>query len=227
MLADRMRMKRPAIGDPLWSTVKSLLHANGSSGSTAFTDATGLSWTAGGNAQISTAQSVFGGASASFDGAGDYIGASNPVLYSRDFTVEGRFRVNAINKSQIIFTTYNGASQANTIVIQFDSSNVLLCSNGLVNAAGTTTLSANTWYAFAAVYVHATTTLRIYLNGVLELTLVQPITNGAATMYYGGSPGDANIGTRWFDGYLDELRISWVARYTANYTIAAAPFPNF
>ena len=52
---------------------KSLLHFDGTDASTTFTDESGKTWTAHGNAQIDTAQSVFGGASGYFDGSGDYI----------------------------------------------------------------------------------------------------------------------------------------------------------
>ncbi|HET7655575.1 MAG TPA: LamG-like jellyroll fold domain-containing protein, partial [Luteimonas sp.] len=54
-------------------TVKTLLHFNGTHGSTTFTDETGRVWTRGGNTIISTTQSKFGGASAFFDGGADYI----------------------------------------------------------------------------------------------------------------------------------------------------------
>ena len=52
---------------------KSLLHFNGSDGSTTITDESGKTWTAYDNAQIDTAQSKFGGASMLLDGVGDYI----------------------------------------------------------------------------------------------------------------------------------------------------------
>jgi len=57
------------------------LHCDGTNGSTTFTDVTGKTVTPSGNAQISTAQSKFGGASALFDGTGDYL----TVAYSSDF----------------------------------------------------------------------------------------------------------------------------------------------
>jgi hypothetical protein len=50
-----------------------LLHMDGTNASTTFTDVKGHTVTPSGNAQISTAQSKFGGASALFDGTGDYL----------------------------------------------------------------------------------------------------------------------------------------------------------
>ena len=56
------------------SYTRLMLHSNGTDGSTRFTDsATAKTITANGNVQIDTAQSKFGGASALFDGAGDYL----------------------------------------------------------------------------------------------------------------------------------------------------------
>lgn len=52
---------------------KSLMHFNGNNGNTTFTDEIGKTWYPSGNAQISTTQSKFGGASAYFDGNGDYL----------------------------------------------------------------------------------------------------------------------------------------------------------
>lgn len=76
----------------------SLLHMNGVDGSTTFTDESGKSWTAKGNAQIDTAGSRFGGASALFDGSGDYMELPDHEDFnvgSGDFTVDFWFRKNA------------------------------------------------------------------------------------------------------------------------------------
>src|SRR5690606_24814837 len=51
----------------------SLLHFNGANGSSTITDERGRAWVRFGNAQISTAQSKFGGASLLLDGAGDWV----------------------------------------------------------------------------------------------------------------------------------------------------------
>ena len=82
----------PPMGDPYWSSVSLLLHMNGSNGSTTFTDSSSNNYTvtAYGHAQISTAQSKFGGASGLFDGSVDYIRAtpSTNLQFGGDFTLE-------------------------------------------------------------------------------------------------------------------------------------------
>jgi hypothetical protein len=72
--------------------------------------------TAVGDAQVSTAQSQFGGASALFDGSGDYLGITQyePFIFgtSIDFTIECWIRLNALGITQTIWdqrTTINGA----------------------------------------------------------------------------------------------------------------------
>ena len=84
-------------GDTSYASVALLLHCDGSNGSTTFTDSspTPKTVTAYGNAQISTARSQFGGASALFDGSGDYllVGAAADFKHlhddSTDYTIEG------------------------------------------------------------------------------------------------------------------------------------------
>lgn len=78
-----------------------LLHMNGADASTTFTDESGKTWTANGNAQIDTAQSVFGGASGLFDGTGDFISSadSNDWQFdggsnSNEWTADFRIRFN-------------------------------------------------------------------------------------------------------------------------------------
>ena len=73
--------------------VSLLLHGNGTNGSTTITDSspTPKTVTAVGNAQISTAQSKFGGASIAFDGTGDYATVPSASAFdfgTADFTVE-------------------------------------------------------------------------------------------------------------------------------------------
>jgi len=57
------------------SSTKLLSHCNGADTSTSFPDSSfsAHSVTANGNAQVDTAESQFGGASALFDGSGDFL----------------------------------------------------------------------------------------------------------------------------------------------------------
>ena len=70
---------------------KSLLHFDGADASTTFTDESGKTFTARGNAQLDTAQQKFGTASGLFDGTGDYIDTPDHAdwfLGTGDFTID-------------------------------------------------------------------------------------------------------------------------------------------
>ena len=71
--------------DEYFNDVSLLLYGDGTNGSTAIVDSSSNAHaiTVNGDAQISTAQSKFGGASMYFDGTGDYITA--PSDSSFDF----------------------------------------------------------------------------------------------------------------------------------------------
>ena len=80
--------------DEEFDKVSLLLHGDGTNGSTTIIDSSSSpkAVTAVGDAQISTAQSKFGGASIAFDGAGDWLTtpASNNFAFGiGDFTIEG------------------------------------------------------------------------------------------------------------------------------------------
>ncbi|WP_179415520.1 DUF2341 domain-containing protein [Mucilaginibacter sp. E4BP6] len=77
-------------------------------------------------------------------------------------------------------------------------------------ATGGTILSANTWYYVQGVYDNSTGTLYSYLNGKLDRSSTAANaagTNGGALIM--GSDYAANY---WFDGIIDECRVSNVAK---------------
>ena len=203
---------------------KLLLHGDGTNGSTAFSDSSLLSKVviAGGNAQISTAQSKFGGASMYFDGSGDYLSTPALGLKSTDFTVDGFVRFDVIS-SQVIATSYNlpGGAQSNTFIMALNSDGNIWVGNGLsgYGIGSTSVLAPNTWYHVAVTYTGSSNMLRIFVNGELESSIYSPIGYEASSFYIGGSPGDNNIGSQWMDGYIDEFRVSkGIARWTSNFT---------
>jgi hypothetical protein len=77
-LREQLKAKRSLLWpseDPYYGNVSLLLRGNGTNGSTTIIDSSPSpkTVTAFGNAQISTAQSKFGGSSIAFDGTGDYL----------------------------------------------------------------------------------------------------------------------------------------------------------
>lgn len=226
--------------DPYFSNVSLLLHMDGTNGSTAFTDSSGTpkTPTVFGNAQISTAQSKFGGASGLFDGSGDYLQyAANAgfVLDSGDFTTEIQYRPSSTTTDQVLlmqgqpsaisgsgvgwFLQYEGAQTGKPIRFAFFSGTTL------TQIRSVNTISGSDFSAIAV--TRQSTTYRLFINGNLEATLTTaavPNNPGSAVLNVGQYQASPTLNA---NGYMDELRITkGVARYTANYTPATAAFPN-
>jgi hypothetical protein len=202
-----------AIGehDPSFSSVSLLLHMDGSNGSTSFSDSSSnvITVTPNANAVISTAQSKFGGASALFDGTGDFLSVSTNTLFtlSGDFTIEFWAYVNTLKQSGILS---NGASSlsgsAAVIVLDHSTHNDKF---GIWNAPASTsvlcttgTVTTGQWYHVA--FVRSGTTLTPYLNGTAS-------TSATTSSTFSFSASGMRIGRYWngdFDGYLDDLRIT-------------------
>jgi hypothetical protein len=217
-----------------------LLHCNGTNTSTAFPDDGGVRSQNGisafGNAQISTAQSKFGSASALFDGTGDRLNvANNDLLYwnTQPYTVEYWCRVTAFAASQpfddpTVTGNMDPASDADYWSFGPDNSGNLTFKyyNGAsVTVKDTDTMALNTWYHCAAVIT--SNTIKIYLDGVEKASAAI-----SGTPQFGTGYGGLNIGWgrstsgRSYNGYLDEIRISNSARYTSGFTAPTAAFTN-
>jgi len=208
-----------------------LLHMNGANGSQSFVDSSinNCSVSAFDNAQISTAQSKFGGASAVFDDSGSYLEiASRPDFGfgTGDFTIEMW-----LYKSSPI-TYWNGFFGIN----RFDNNGILirLQPNGGANDAlyvggnyynwdAPTNFPLNQWNHFALVRHNGV--IVIYVNGNSVFSA-----NNSNNL---GSVGEVTVGAsahsfvEGFDGYIDELRIiKGAGIYTSNFTPPTSEFPS-
>jgi hypothetical protein len=94
-------------------------------------------------------------------------------------------------------------------------------STGQRYCIGNTVMNTNSWYHISV--VSNGTNIYLYLNGVQD---------AAPISYYvrGGTQNVTNIGmynySYWYTGYANNIRISNIARYTANFTPSASPFTN-
>jgi hypothetical protein len=218
------------------SQVSLLLHGDGANGSTAIVDSspTPKTVTAFGNAQISTAQSKFGGASIAFDGTGDVLTIPDNSVFdfgSGNFTIEGWIY-------QTTPTTGLRLLYAKRTIPSPGISNVAVAVNGgtmtawaasgtaswdIVNGVTFGAATTNTWTHFAV--VRNGTAFTGYLGGVGTSlgTSSATIISTASSVSIGGDTD----GTSAFAGYIDDFRITkGIARYTANFTPPTAPFPD-
>lgn len=210
---------RPAgvVGDGVASNL--LLHFDGADASTTITDSSpsAHSPTAVGNAQIDTAQSVFGGASLLLD-VNDTVTIPDHAdwdLGTGDFTIDFRVR----------FSTIDGAGANN--MVNFGATDIRLAvvagSKFRTTLEGTTTdnswsPSTNTWYHVAV--TRASGSLRVFINGT-QIGSTQT-NNGNVAVATSFVIGAAVEGLR---GWLDEFRlVKGTAVWTANFTPPAAAY---
>lgn len=214
-----------------------LLHMDGADASTTFTDESGKSWTANGNAQIDTAQSKFGGASGLYDGAGDYLesadhadwqldGGSNSNLWTVDFWVR--------------FNGDPGTGDRGFVQQRVDNNNywgILINGNlfqfamrsggvNLVSVTQTFNPADATWYHLAIVK-NGTAGYMHFVDGTQvgsTTTDTDTIPNFAGVLRVGRYTDSAGVDA-YHNGWIDELRISkGIARWTSNFTPPAAPY---
>ena len=207
------------------SYTKLLLHMDGISGSTTFTDEIGKTVTANGNAQIDTAQSVFGGACGLFDGSGDYLSIPNHADFAfgtGDFTIDFRVRYAAGSAYQTIYDY--GYVSAGALLLQTDNGatpKMQVYINGSLVVADSTGAELNIWYHYEI--GRNGTTVYIRRAGVLTGSDIDStnITNVANL----GIGAMLSTGLYSLNGWLDEFRVSkGIARHTADFTPPTAAY---
>jgi hypothetical protein len=179
--------------------------------------------TAVGNAQISTAQSKFGGASIAFDGTGDYLTASNNSAFSfgtGNFTIEAWLYSTAHGGGFLDFAGClvdtrgtSTASWPNGILVVLTTNGSLRVFTDAIVSTSTAQIALNTWTHVAIVRIGSSVTF--YINGQEAGTFTfsnnlsqQDMTIGAAIDLR------AQDATLKYNGYIDDLRITkGVARY--------------
>jgi len=210
--------------DPNFSSVTLLMHFDGSDGSTTFTDSSGSPKTIikYGTPQISTTQSKFGGSSLYLNGSDATLAWPGGIALTSNYTLEAWLRLDDLGDRAL----FGGSTYGNVQVLRFfysGGTNVLFSYvNGVVfsNDGVLAGVTANTWFHLAQVRNGTTTT--DYINGV-AIQSTTTFTSGVTLDTLGaGYQGYYNF----FKGYIDEVRISTIARYTANFTPPTAPFPN-
>ena len=203
-----------------------LLHCDGADASTTFTDSSSSAHTvtANGNAQVDTAQSQFGGASALFDGSGDYL--SIPDTDDFDFgtepmTIDCWFRANSLGVTQNVMNFRIDSDNSTGIFISASNKanfNISVSGTLQVLLTSSTTILVDTWHHIAI--TRSGNTFRLFLNGIQEANVDytgSTIATGVKTTFIGSERTDA----QFFNGHIDEVRITnGVARWTSNFTVA-------
>ena len=214
-------------GDQYYNSCSLLMHFNGSNGSTTFTDnsSTPKIATPAGNAQISTAQSKFGGASLLLDGSGDYLTfpSNSAFAYGTgNFTIECWIYFAAGSSYREILShrpTAGSVSTNGTLGINPNNGIFWYTNTFIINYD--TNIGTNQWSHVAI--CRNGSSIKIFVNGteVGSATNSDNLTSNLATI---GANAD---GSETFNGYIDELRVTkGVARYTTNFTTSSVAFAN-
>lgn len=204
-----------------------LIHGDGTNASTTFTDdnfSHRRAVSVSGDAQISTAQSKFGTASALFDGTGDRLSITgNDLAFGTgNFTVEMWFRMASVQTNPTLIDWRPGSNGA-YIALSLDAGKPYLYVNSAVRIISSTALSANVWYHLAL--SRSGTETKLFVDGTQVGSTYTDNTN-----YIGTTATIGELNAAWgltgygFSGWIDEIRISNSARYTTAFTPSTTAF---
>jgi len=179
-----------------------------------------------GNAQVSTAVKKWGESSVFLDGSGDYLvipTTNAPCQFGAlDFTIEAWVYSTAIANQQMILSNRIAVTGAANFDLQIVSSRVRFGTTNTDILIGTITLSSNTWYHVAVSRVG--TTSRLFINGVLDVSSTTSYTLSNNSITHIGTNGTYAPTQYPFIGYIQDLRVSKVGRYSGAFTPPAAAF---
>lgn len=225
-----------------------LLHFDGGNGQISTVDSSSFQNPVQMIGTLSTAAELFGASSLAVNGANKYgsylvsvpfaLGSELDIFAGPSWTIEGAFNVTAFaGSSSFYFISYAGqidiSSRAGFQIYITQVSGATCIINvvdvgvfGTVNTISfQTTINTGTWYTLAVVNNAGTTTL--YLNGVAvgptqTVWIPTSYIPQANSVIQIGSDVLANVPTP--SGFIDEVRVSNIARYTGNYTPAVSAF---
>ena len=213
------------------------MHFNGSDGSTTFTDnsPTSKSFTRGGNAQVSTVQSKFGGSSLYLDGSGDYITTTYNTTafdwWTTDYTIECFIYPNnssslSTGLPPVLIGNLGAGDGINYWSFGPNNSRnlVLYYYNGTtITVTSTETVNVGQWNHIAM--TKNSTGIRLFINGVASVSSASVSGTPQSSVSYPLVIGQHNNIS--MNAYIDELRITkGVARYTSSFTVPLSAFPD-
>jgi hypothetical protein len=223
---DQFKITGSTVGDLYFPQTKLLLPFDGANGATTTSDLSNSNHTVTfvGNAEISTAQSKFGGSSLSLDGS-SYLSiptSSSWTVGSSDYSADmwikttdgvadlvSAFKQAAPNNGWLFGIGFHTVTDGKLAFYNASSSYELF--------GGTAFVNDGEWHHVA--FTKSGATLRLFVDGVLDATGTITITStnsGEAILI--GRDNNASP-SRHYSGYLDELRISQgIARWTAAFT---------
>lgn len=228
-------------GVSIWASAKTvtavpptvlLMHFDGANGSTSFPDAEGNTVTRSGNVVIDTSMSVFGGSSAHFTAAGDFLTITSAASLGlmADFTIEGWVNTTVttqlaalIEKSNVSFNTGSWLLAVNSVVGDGQLNFYYAPFSGATPVLQATTVSIRDGLWHHVAVCCSGLGMLMFIDGVL----VAQAGNAGIPQQNTSSifMGKSIFAGRDFVGWLDEWRmVKGQAMYTKNFTVPSAPF---
>jgi hypothetical protein len=191
----------PTEGDPFFSSVALLLHADGTGSTFVDSSPTPKTVTASGNATQSATQSKWGGKSAYFDGGG-YLTIPAIALGTGDFVLECWMYFNSISGTYTGIYDARPGSNGSQPTLIMNGSSIAWFTNAGFQITGIA-LSTGQWHHVAVARASGST--RMYVNGTQVGSTYSDSTNYSSS--------SAPIIGKLFDGYemngfIDDLRIT-------------------
>jgi len=212
--------------DPYWVSRYLLIGANGVDGSSTILDESSYakSITVVGGAQISTAQSRFGGSSLRLPSSGYVYANIGGALNTRttSFCFETFIRFDSAASGQCIFSASNTGTSGDDLYANFYLG-TLYIGDGVINTITTLwSYSVDTWYHFALSFDGST--YRLFVDGALISSSTTLLKNTSITNFILGSRPAylTSLG-----GYMDDARLTiGIPVYTTAFTPPTAQFPR-
>jgi len=179
-----------------------------------------------GNTHHETDQKKFGATSIYFDGSNDELQVNDlgQLTFDGDFTVEffARMGDQGDTYATIINDVSNNRFRVNLGTDSDSTPNLTFYSATFdAHVQGSSDIGDNAWHHCAVVRDNGT--IRIFVDGTQETTRAN---SGNLIDISGVLEFGTYSGSKGFTGYLDEIRISNIARYTANFTPPTAVFSD-
>jgi hypothetical protein len=155
----------------------------------------------------------------SFDGNSDYVRVpyeSIPSFGVTEFTIEGWIYMNNLSASQLIVDKYaSGNSQSFQIYYRSTGASLTFYvgSSILLQDPSSSTISAQTWHHFA-VTRDSSGNVRLYVDGLKKAQSTSNVNFDSSIDLHLGAQGSTS--TNYFNGYMQDVRLSNKAFYTAD-----------
>lgn len=216
----------PAVEDPYWDRVVALLHFDGD-----LTDETGRVWASSGQATIDSSQAVIGSGCLHLAPGRPraFLDSVGPewAFGTGDFTLEAYTQLPSLGREATLWDFRPDSTNGNHILVSTRPNGGIYV---YVNSAYIIDVTTAVWVP--GVWTHVALVresgqLRLYIAGELRGSATNSADLQSPRCKLGGNNNIYSSTEYDWDGYIDEVRITkGVARYTANFTPPAEPFPG-